>query len=152
LRWKTKGGDLAESHWIGVHRLETRRGAYYLSVRDHVATVGRILAQWRRIPSADHGICPRASLGLVRHEVHRLRSPIGRKWQNYQQDFPRPAALRGPHLRHGTKTPFEAHILRCRVRRKRERLTSNGSIESDAAIYCRVVPQTKCASSLPIEC
>ena len=33
-----------------------------------------------------------------------------------------------------TKTQFETHIRRCRVRRKRKRLTSNGSIESDAAV------------------
>jgi hypothetical protein len=31
-----------------------------------------------------------------------------------------------------TKTPFKIHTCRCRVRRKRERLTSNGSIETDA--------------------
>jgi hypothetical protein len=33
-----------------------------------------------------------------------------------------------------TKTPFKVHTRGCRVRRKRQRLTSNDSIESDAAI------------------
>src|ERR1035441_2011583 len=34
----------------------------------------------------------------------------------------------------GTKTRFETHAGWCRARRKRKRLTSNGSIESDAAV------------------
>ena len=33
-----------------------------------------------------------------------------------------------------TKTRFEIHTGCCRVRRNRKRLTSNGSIESDAAV------------------
>jgi primosomal protein N' len=36
--------------------------------------------------------------------------------------------------RSGTKTRFEIHTGWCRARRKRKRLTSNGSIESDAAV------------------
>ena len=36
--------------------------------------------------------------------------------------------------RPSTKTLFEIHTGCCRVRRKRKRLTSDGSIESDAAI------------------
>ena len=43
-----------------------------------------------------------------------------------------------------TKTQFETHIRRCRVRRKRKRLTSNGSIESDAAVG--LSPRPKCIS------
>jgi len=39
-----------------------------------------------------------------------------------------------PAGRPSTKTLFEIHTGCCRVRRKRKRLTSNGSIESDAAI------------------
>ena len=38
------------------------------------------------------------------------------------------------HRHPSTKTPFETHTGGCRVRRKRKRLTSNGSIESDLAI------------------
>jgi hypothetical protein len=37
-------------------------------------------------------------------------------------------------LRTSTKTRSETHTLRCRVRRKRERLPSNVPIETDAAI------------------
>jgi hypothetical protein len=39
-----------------------------------------------------------------------------------------------------TKTPFKIHTGCCRVRRKRKRLTSNGSIESDAAVRRRTHP------------
>jgi len=50
-----------------------------------------------------------------------------------------------------TRTSFKTHTGRCRVRRKRERLTSNGSIESDAALCTRLVLQNYSAASLPIE-
>ena len=40
----------------------------------------------------------------------------------------------------------------CRVRRKRKRLTSNGSIESDAAVGLCSTPEVYLAASLPIEC
>ena len=53
--------------------------------------------------------------------------------------------------RESTKTHSETHIRRCRVRRKRKRLPSNGSIESDAAISLRVLLEDFCAASLPIE-
>ena len=51
-----------------------------------------------------------------------------------------------------TKTRSETHIRRCRVRRKRKRLPSNGSIESDAAVNHRAIHQANYAASLPIEC
>jgi hypothetical protein len=41
---------------------------------------------------------------------------------------------RSRHHPLSTKTPFKLHTRRCRVRRKRKRLTSNDSIESDAAL------------------
>jgi hypothetical protein len=40
-----------------------------------------------------------------------------------------------PHF--STKTPLKTHTGGCRVRRKRQRLASNGFIESDAAISLR---------------
>ena len=49
--------------------------------------------------------------------------------------------------KHGSKV----HTVCCRVRRKRQRLTSNGSIESDAAIGSST-SQVYLAASLPIEC
>jgi hypothetical protein len=44
------------------------------------------------------------------------------------------ASALSPNSRRSTKTQFEIHTGCCRVRRKRKRLTSNHSIESDAAI------------------
>ena len=41
--------------------------------------------------------------------------------------------------------------IRWRVRRKRQRLTSNGSIESDAAVQPPLGSQECLAASLPIE-
>ena len=43
-----------------------------------------------------------------------------------------------------TKPRLKVHTVCCRVRRKRQWLASNGSIESDAAI--RVTPRPKCFS------
>jgi hypothetical protein len=48
-------------------------------------------------------------------------------------------------LRDGSTRPrLKVHTVYCRVRRKRQRLASNGSIESDAVI--RVTPRPKCLS------
>jgi len=46
--------------------------------------------------------------------------------------------------RGSTKTRLKVHTLRCRIRRKRQRLASYGSIESDAAIGLTQRP--KCLS------
>jgi hypothetical protein len=48
-----------------------------------------------------------------------------------------------------TKTPFKIHTCRCRVRRKRERLTSNGSIESDAAVSVAHTPGVRALEWTP---
>jgi hypothetical protein len=53
--------------------------------------------------------------------------------------------------RPSTKNPFEIHTRCCRVRRKRKRLTSNGSIESDAAVGPLPTLEVCLAASLPIE-
>ena len=57
---------------------------------------------------------------------------------------------RGPHG--STKTLLNTHTCRCRVRRKREPLPSNGSIESDAAVQPSLTLQLYLAGPLPIEC
>src|SRR5215471_1208649 len=60
--------------------------------------------------------------------------------------------LRSPAASHlSTRTRLKPHTVCCRVRRKRQRLPSNGSIESDAAISCRPTPEVSLAASLPIE-
>ena len=51
-----------------------------------------------------------------------------------------------------TKTHLKVHTGCCRVHRKRKRLTSNGSIESDAVLDFVLVPEVSLAASLPIEC
>src|SRR5215831_529113 len=66
----------------------------------------------------------------------------------------------GPHHPHGgipvesqygsTKTPIKTHTSR--ARRKRQRLPSNASIRTDAAIRFPLLHQDYCAASLPIEC
>jgi hypothetical protein len=66
-----------------------------------------------------------------------------------QQEAPSSLYRAGPE---STKTRSETHIRRSRVRRKRKRLPSNRSIETDAAISLRVFPEDYCAASLPIEC
>src|SRR5215469_2501501 len=55
-------------------------------------------------------------------------------------------------LRPGSTRPrLKVHMVSCRVRRKRQRLASNGSIESDAVFGYRYAPSVSPAS-LPIEC
>ena len=53
----------------------------------------------------------------------------------------------------GTKVPkTHSKSIRCRIRRRRQRLPSNGSIESDLAIRLSASLEEFCAASLPIEC
>ena len=47
---------------------------------------------------------------------------------------------------------FWSSNLHSRVRRKRKRLPSNGSIESDAAVGHRIFHRDCLTASLPIEC
>jgi len=96
-------------------------------------------------------MCARTTLGADRTTLLHLRRVLFTSEMAFLPLTGRPSSLRSGRCK-GTKTPFEAHTLRCRVRRKRERLTSNGSIESDAATKRRVFTQAKCAASLPIEC
>jgi hypothetical protein len=56
----------------------------------------------------------------------------------YQSLLAEPAYAPFREVRLGTKTRLETHTDYGRVRRKRKRLTSNGSIESDAAASRRV--------------
>jgi hypothetical protein len=49
------------------------------------------------------------------------------------------------------QNPIQNTYGHCRIRRKRERLTSNGSIETDAAVGHYLLPEESCAASLPIE-
>ncbi len=69
----------------------------------------------------------------------------------YLEPMLRPPFSRSWHRPLSTKTPFKLHTRWCRVRRKRKRLTSNDSIESDAAVKSSLSPPDYCAASLPIE-
>src|SRR5215467_5728246 len=61
--------------------------------------------------------------------------------------------LRSPSASHfSTRTRLKPHTVCCRVRRKRQRLPSNASIRTDAAILFPLFHQEYCAASLPIEC
>src|SRR5215469_10118940 len=62
-------------------------------------------------------------------------------------------SLRSPAASHfSTRTRLKPHTVCCRVRRKRQRLPSNASIRTDAAILIPLFHQDYCAASLPIEC
>ena len=56
---------------------------------------------------------------------------------SYTSPIPDRTLTPAEHCPPSTKTLLEIHTRGCRVRRKRERLTSNGSIESDAAVSRR---------------
>jgi hypothetical protein len=88
------------------------------------------------------GVLTNATIRRARSRNRRSESP---------DTTPSMAVELRPNGPASAKTPFKIHTRRCRVRRKRERLTSNGSIETDADLSSQSHSVVSLAASLPIE-
>ena len=105
-------------------------------MREHgVAAVDRLLEYLPEEIVARLSFAVAGGLVILRARTGRHPAPDLRPKAPMVIGAPRqPPFARSRAGRPSTKTLFEIHTGCCRVRRKRKRLTSNGSIESDAAI------------------